>query len=75
MAFFCEFLAPYDANRRFQGNVHIPPSVIHIRTAEGSGSAIHYKVERTTDPKTFERTYDEDTNTLPHQVPRAGRQV
>jgi peptide/nickel transport system permease protein len=62
-AIFCEFLSPYDANRRFQGNVHIPPSVIHLRTTDGQWQRpFIYKVERTTDPKTFERTYAEDTS-------------
>jgi len=63
-AIFCEFLAPYDANRRFQGYVHVPPSVIHLRTTDGQWQRpFIYKVERKTDPKTFERTYAEDTST------------
>ena len=63
MALFCEFLAPYDPNRRFQGNVHTPPSRIHFRTAEGVwATPFFYKMVRTTDPKTFERTYGEDTS-------------
>ena len=61
---FCEFLAPYDPNHRFQGYVHIPPSKIHIRTADGQWRApFIYKVTRKTDPGTFERTYAEDTST------------
>ena len=63
-AIFCEFLAPYDPNRRFQGYVHVPPSVIHLRTADGQWQRpFIYKVERTTDLKTFERTYAQDTST------------
>jgi peptide/nickel transport system permease protein len=63
MALLCEFIAPYDPNRRFQGNVHIPPTRLHIRTAEGTLAApFYYKVERKTDPSTFERTYKEDTS-------------
>ena len=63
-AIFCEFLAPYDANRRFQGYVHVPPSVIHLRTTDGQWQRpFIYKVERTTDLKTFERTYAADTST------------
>jgi peptide/nickel transport system permease protein len=64
LTIFCEFLAPYDPNRRFQGYVHIPPSKIHIRTADGEWRApFIYKVTRKTDPGTFERTYVEDTST------------
>jgi peptide/nickel transport system permease protein len=63
MAVLCEFIAPYDPNRRFQGNVHTPPTKIHVRTVEGGWAApFYYKVERKTDPKTFERTYGEDTS-------------
>lgn len=63
MAAFCEFTAPYDPNRRFQGNVHTPPTRLHVRTTEGTWAApFYYKVERKTDPQTFERTYGEDTS-------------
>jgi peptide/nickel transport system permease protein len=63
MALLCEFIAPYDPNRRFQGNVHIPPTRLHMRTTEGTLAApFYYKVERKTDPSTFERTYKEDTS-------------
>ncbi|MBX2998485.1 MAG: ABC transporter permease [Caldilineaceae bacterium] len=61
---FCEFLAPYEPNRRFQGYVHIPPSRIHIRTTDGQWRMpFIYKMERKTDTSTFERTYVEDTST------------
>ena len=62
MAIFCEFIAPYDPNRRFQGNVHAPPTRLHLRTPEGAWSMpFFYRVERKTDPSTFERVYAEDT--------------
>lgn len=65
MAIFCEFLAPYDPHRRFQGNVHASPSRIHLRTAEGAWSApFIYGITRKTDPQTFERRYVEDTSAL-----------
>ncbi len=63
MALFSEFLAPYDPNRRFQGNVHTPPTRIHMRTEEGNWAGpFFYKMTRKTDPGTFERTYAEDTS-------------
>jgi peptide/nickel transport system permease protein len=64
VAIFCQFLAPYDPSRRFQGNVYLPPSSIHLREADGSLSRpLVYPMERKTDPKTYERTYAENTDT------------
>jgi peptide/nickel transport system permease protein len=63
MALFCDFLAPYDPNRRFGGNVYVPPMVPHIRTEDGIWTApFVYEMTRKTDPRTFERKYTQDTS-------------
>ncbi|NLS77721.1 MAG: ABC transporter permease [Chloroflexi bacterium] len=63
LAILCEFVSPYDPDRRFQGFVYLPPTTVHIRDAEGRWRApFIYPIKRMTDPKTFERKYVEDTS-------------
>ena len=63
IAIFCEFVAPYDPHRRFQGFVYTPPTQVHLKDAEGNWHApFLYGMTRKTDPKTFERKYVEDTS-------------
>ena len=61
LALFCDFLAPYDPHRRFEGNVYAPPGRLHLRAPGGAWSGpFVYRLTRTTDPRTFERKYVED---------------
>ena len=62
---FCEFAAPYDPGQYFTKYKLAPPSMIHIRDAEGNfRQPFVYRIIRDRDPETMRYVYTEDTETL-----------
>jgi len=64
VAIFCEFVAPYDPDQAMIQFKQSPPSIIHIRDAEGQFHwPFVYQNVRAIDPKTLQVGYTEDTQT------------
>jgi peptide/nickel transport system permease protein len=64
-AVFAEFMAPYIPLHRFKFYVSKPPSVIHIRDAEGRFRLpFVYGIERGRDPDTLFPVYSDDTTQI-----------
>jgi peptide/nickel transport system permease protein len=58
VAIFCEFVAPYDPNQALIQFKQVPPTLIHIRDAEGRFRfPFVYQHKRTMDTETFEISY------------------
>ena len=64
VAIFCEFVAPYDPNQAMLQFKQVPPTMIHIRDAQGQFHwPFVYQHTRTMDPQTLQITSVEDTST------------
>jgi len=65
IAIFCEFLAPHTRDKRFTDYKDAPPSALHWIDTNGKFHILPfvYDKERTTDPRTFRRTFTEDKST------------
>jgi peptide/nickel transport system permease protein len=63
IALFAEFLSPHDPQRRFKDFTAMPPTLIHIRDAQGNfHPPFVYAVKRERDPVTLRPIYEEDTS-------------
>ncbi len=64
IAIFCEVVAPFAPLQRFSSYKEAPPNGIHFFDSEGKFSIVPfvYDMKRSTDPKTFQRTFAPDTS-------------
>jgi peptide/nickel transport system permease protein len=61
VAFFCEFVAPYDPDQALLQFKQVPPTAIHIRDREGQFQLpFIYQHTRAMDPQTLQISYTED---------------
>ena len=64
LAFFCEFFAPYDKDKRFGDFVYAPPQRIHVFDQGRPRLPFVYGLKEDSDPVTWARIYVEDKAVL-----------